>query len=347
MASREDVVALKDELIASSRRPAGWIDGAEFQAVAERPQLAVPVALGITADPDGGPGAALEILIQGHSIGARQAAEQIRDQAEERKMPFVVAEVEEANLPLRQDVEATPGHKMLTGRCDPLHIGASIGHVDGWAGTLGCFVEKGGRIGLLSCSHVLAMSGRPTRDQILIHQPGKPDMQPPIFTGSTRVATLQDEYVEFSLNEANLIDAALAFLKRPDNHLSNVIPGRLGCALGGKRLAAVMDLAEIPLPLRVAKIGRTTGYTEGTLTSILDRVAVRNREIGAVISFNQVLSVRWDDKGTPFTKAGDSGALVFSVDGLRPVGLHFASPGGRSYACPLQKVLDVFEARLI
>src|SRR5271166_2593833 len=58
----------------------------------------------------------------------------------------------------------------------PLHLGASVAHEQGDAGTLGAFVELAeGRTGVISCTHVLA---RPRRGRAkngdFIQQPGSP-----------------------------------------------------------------------------------------------------------------------------------------------------------------------------
>ena len=73
------------------------------------------------------------------------------------------------------------------------------------------------------------------------------------------------------------------------------------------------------------------------------------------IRFDNLLEVTWDSLRSPFTRDGDSGSLVFLIDTLEAVGLHFAGgilqvdgkKVGVSYACSLTNVLKLFDAELL
>jgi hypothetical protein len=254
--------------------------------------------------------------------------------------------VKEARIPASFQAGQSPGHPLLTQRAQKLCVGLSIGHANGGLGTLGFFVEKAGKAALASCSHVIAESGLIERDGLLIHHPGRPDVA--MLGGRTKIARLEDDYVEFTTEKGgtNMLDAALAPLLRPDDMIGNCIPAGLGCVADGKRLRLGPDLAELEarIPLRVGKVGRTTGYSEGTLNAVLDQVRVVNPKFTAPLLFINVLEVEFDDEARPFTQAGDSGSAVFTLDELLVVGMHFASPGGRSYACPVHAVLGHYGA---
>ena len=72
----------------------------------------------------------------------------------------------------------------------------------------------------------------------------------------------------------------------------------------------------------VAKTGRTTGHTTGTVTAVeLDGVTVDYGR-GQVLSFDDCLEVEGD--GRAFSDGGDSGSVVYAVDGLAALGLLFA-----------------------
>ncbi len=267
-------------------------------------------------------------------------------------MDFAI--LEEATQPDRELLVSTPGHRRLVRQTERLHMGLSIGHADGFPGTLGCFVQAGPNVALLSCCHILTSAQKETDIGRWIHQPGKPDIEP--LTPKTHIATLGYDFPEFSRTDSNLFDAAIAPLSsraisRLEEGKSNAVPSGLGCPLEGQILKQVIspsELPEFPIQTRVGKIGRTSGYTEGTLTAIrLDPVVVYSRQLKAHITFRNVIGIEWDSDGPPFTKPGDSGAVVFTLDPFYALGVHFASVGTRSYACPLQTVLQTFDARMI
>jgi hypothetical protein len=52
---------------------------------------------------------------------------------------------------------------------DPLTIGSSVAHLTGEAGTLGVFVQKSGKTGFLSCSHVLSNCGSAVTGDAIHH----------------------------------------------------------------------------------------------------------------------------------------------------------------------------------
>ena len=101
---------------------------------------------------------------------------------------------------------------------------------------------------------------------------------------------------------------------------------------------------------RVAKVGRTTGLTRGSVTAFeLDNVVV-GYDIGN-LRFDNQIEIEGAETG-PFSQGGDSGSLI--VDGeLKAVALLFAGGDqggtngqGLTYANPIQKVLDSLEVDL-
>ena len=101
----------------------------------------------------------------------------------------------------------------------PLHLGLSVGHVDGGSGSIGAFVRanrnckgfpKGGDA-ILSACHVLALrSNGAFVEDAPIYQPGRPDLD--AITGTHRVATMVNHYTTFSELGANYVDAAYAMI---------------------------------------------------------------------------------------------------------------------------------------
>jgi hypothetical protein len=198
-----------------------------------------------------------------------------------------------------------------------LHPGASVAHPDVTAGTLGAFVRDGdGRVLLLSNNHVLADTDRA--------QVGDPVLSPGPADGGRRdldrVATLTS--FECLSAGRNLLDLAVAAVDDPAHVGGNEVPE-------GTLSGVVEELLDGVL---VAKVGRTTGHTTGTVTAIeLDGVTV---DYGRrdVFTFDECLEVE-GDLGA-FSDGGDSGSVVYDRESLAAVGLLFAgsSAGGANGA---------------
>ena len=149
----------------------------------------------------------------------------------------------------------------------PLLIGASVGHVDITAGTLGAFVKRGKATYLLSNNHVLANEDRArAADWVLQRAAYDGGKQP-----SERVARLRF-WIRLKKSGANVVDAALAEVEKnvPDDasRLRGLVDGLDRKLTGGT--AAPADEGDA-----VFKIGRTTGPTAGRVTAFeLDNVVV-------------------------------------------------------------------------
>ncbi len=126
----------------------------------------------------------------------------------------------------------------------------------------------------------------------------------------------------------NRVDAALA---RPNNPMlfqqSIVEIGRPN----GKKLAQ--------LGMKIRKHGRTTGYTEGTVTLMNATVDVAYDEGLQARFVGQVIT-------TPMSQGGDSGALVVEDGSLNAVGLLFAGSRRATIFTPIDTVLDVMDVDL-
>lgn len=127
---------------------------------------------------------------------------------------------------------------------------------------------------------------------------------------------------------ANRVDAALA---RPDNPmLFQQAIAEIGRPNGTK-------LAQLGMEVR--KQGRTTGYTEGTVTLMNATVDVSYGEDMQARFVGQVIT-------SPMSQGGDSGALIVERDSLKAVGLLFAGSRRATIFTPMQTVLDVMEVDL-
>jgi hypothetical protein len=228
-------------------------------------------------------------------------------------------------------------------RSRPLHLGLAVGHPDGGSGTLGAFVEtRDGKDGILSCNHVLAVSNRGDKKD-KIFQPGPSEGK---CLADNLVGRLLN-YPELVRTSKNTTDAAVAVLEDDISHTGNRIPRGYKFANEGKKLRPPGIILDLSKGTVVCKIGRTTGFTRGRVTAIgLDGLTVYNPSIGNLM-FDDVIEISWLADDDPFSLPGDSGSLLFTEDGLMPVGLHFAGGPGKSYACDLNTILDELELKLL
>jgi hypothetical protein len=130
----------------------------------------------------------------------------------------------------------------------------------------------------------------------------------------------------------NAFDAALAQLA----NVEEVSPTILG-------LGTPISVRTPDVGMRVRKVGRTTGYTEGDVKVINTTVDVGyNTKIGRRTArfTGQIIA-------TSMSKGGDSGSLVMHHDSLNAVGLLFAGSPSATVFTPLQSVLDALHVQLI
>jgi len=258
-------------------------------------------------------------------------------------------------VPTRRQIETIANDAVLVEKRDPLMMGVSVSHINGPSGTLGAFVECDEGDAILSASHVLALSGAAGRNAVICH-PGGSDLEQ--VTDDHYIARLKNWTILRS-SGSNLYDAALAVLVADVRHAGNVIPSGLGAVREGEQILEPGPIDDLDANAILAKIGRTTGYSEGIYSAIIDSIAVKadvnNENIS--ITFSNVIEVEWKDENSPFTKPGDSGSLVYTRDQLRAVGLHFAggiaedidkkTPRGVSYCCDLVPIFAKWDLTLL
>jgi hypothetical protein len=237
--------------------------------------------------------------------------------------------------------------------------GTSI--VDCCGGTLGSLVQDAnGAKYLLSNNHVLARSDHGTVGDSIV-QPGlidnncTPNGDGP---GTTPVATLTG-WPALSSAQTNVdaaiaqvqsgaVDAAGSILelgaRQADGTLAAAPPGVSSTA--GKGEAAALQLA-------VAKSGRTTGLTCGSVSALSLDVSVDYFQDCAeskpylTKSFTNQIAIT----GNQFFDAGDSGSLVVDTANAEPVGLFFAGGidafgVGQGVANPVGEVLSELSAQV-
>jgi hypothetical protein len=236
-----------------------------------------------------------------------------------------------------------------TTRVRPAPCGVSVGHVRVTAGTLGVLARRrDGTVVVLSNNHILANSNDAAPGDAIL-QPGRADggidadaiarltdfvpiafSEPGAFgrflerIAGPLLARLGLGLRRLPSDRANLVDAAIAEPTGPDL----VTPEILG-------IGRVRGTADPDVGMRVAKSGRTTGVTWGTVTALDGVVHVDYG--GKTALFRQVVVSDLHSRG------GDSGSLVLDGD-ERAVGLLFAGSDVTTLANPIgavQQLLDI------
>ncbi|MGA8088835.1 MAG: hypothetical protein WCA10_16255 [Terracidiphilus sp.] len=206
--------------------------------------------------------------------------------------------------------------------------------VDCCSGTLGALVQDAsGRQYLLSNNHVLARSDQATVGDTIV-QPGLIDNNCTPNgdgTGTVPVAALT-AWLPLRSAQTN-VDAAIAQVashtvdpagnilelgvRQPDGSLGAAPPGI--SSSGGKGENATLQL-------RVAKSGRTTGLTCGSVSAIdLDVAVDYYRDCAETRPyFSKIFTNQIAVSGDRFGDAGDSGSLIVDAADAEPIGLFFA-----------------------
>jgi hypothetical protein len=210
-----------------------------------------------------------------------------------------------------------------------MHFGVSGGNVKDitrafcCSGTLGSLVTDGSTKYILSNNHVLARA-----DQAVA---GEDVSQPGLIDNSCRVATLVADFTIASPLGSN-VDAALAQLR------TGTMDGTGFIEDIGVPSSSVLAPS---VGLSVAKSGRTTGFTTGSIGSVNTSVNVQyQKNCGSgrkfVISYtNQVVI-----NSSSFSAGGDSGSLIVTNNSSHnPVALLYAGSSSTTIGNPIGEVL--------
>jgi hypothetical protein len=108
-------------------------------------------------------------------------------------------------------------------------------------------------------------------------------------------------------------------------------------------------ISAAPLPCRlnllVKKCGRTTQFTRGRITDCNATVRVNYGTAGAALFQNQIIIQSVTPN--PFSLGGDSGSLITTDVGNRPVGLLFAGSPTHTIANPISAVLAALGVAIV
>ncbi|HEX8410933.1 MAG TPA: hypothetical protein VF883_18860 [Thermoanaerobaculia bacterium] len=218
-----------------------------------------------------------------------------------------------------------------------LAIGASVGHYNCTAGSVGFFAQSlsESTVGFVSNNHVIADCDYGKDGDDVLH-PG------PFDHGDRSrdvVAELVSGYPRLQKNGA-VVDAAFARL-------------RDGIEYDASSIGASLKLKPLLVPLfkqrEVLKLGRSTQLTRGRISAFaLQNVDVEYPKLQTRIAFDRQIEIVPAVEGERFCEPGDSGSLVVNPNG-HPIGLLFAAnrDGSFAYANPIDDVLRELDVRLL
>jgi hypothetical protein len=238
--------------------------------------------------------------------------------------------------------QGSPASPAFQGPFRPLQPGCSVGWSESagiapMAGTLGAFVRirSSGRRALLSNNHVLAAVNQLPE--------GTPIDQPsPIEPGASSAVARLGPRVDLLDPGTNYVDAACALLDGGQDLDTTAVDPRLGVLHSPEALAP--RLADT-----VHKVGRTTGYTLGSIIAVDVAVTIDGLWVGPKPGLRFERQFLVEGAGRPFAAEGDSGSLVVQRAEQRGVGLIVAASDRSNVAaaCKLSIALKLLEVDLI
>ncbi|HYV13973.1 MAG TPA: hypothetical protein VE980_23910 [Pyrinomonadaceae bacterium] len=216
------------------------------------------------------------------------------------------------------------------------HFGVSGGNVNDittrfcCSGTLGSLITDGTTKYILSNNHVLARADKAVAGED-ISQPGLIDngcRLPPIVADFTRAAALGSN-----------VDAAVAQLRTGQMDGTGFIEDV------GVPSSTIVNPS---VGLGVAKSGRTTGFTTGTIASINTSVSVQYQaSCGSGKKFTVAYTNQVVINSSTFSAGGDSGSLIVTNNASHnPVALLFAGSSTTTIGNPIGEVLTKLGAAL-
>jgi len=258
------------------------------------------------------------------------------------------------NIPT--DVRATGQFRALNGPRDrfrPSPGGCSISHTQVTAGTLGCWVQKGGQLYLLSNNHVIANSNEANIGDLIL-QPGSYDGG---INPEDVIAKLSD-FIPIHFQEdaqfkgCNFTRGIISFM----NSISKIMgsntrlkayriqkrDNKTDCAIAKPisfediateilQIGTIAEIKEAEIGMKIKKSGRTTGLTTGTIEQTDVTVSVSYGQNKTAVFTDQLLA-------GPMSQGGDSGSAVLDTDN-KLIGLLY---GGSETSTLINRIQNVF-----
>jgi len=217
------------------------------------------------------------------------------------------------------------------------HLGVSGGNINDrtsrfcCSGTLGSLVTNGSTTYILSNNHVLGRSGAAVAGED-VSQPGMIDL-------NCNVGTIVGDFTVAAALGGTNVDAAIAQLRTGTMDASGFI----------EDIGVPSKAVAVPtVGMSVAKSGRTTGFTTGSVQSINTSVSVQYQQsCGSGKKFTVSYTGQIVITPGSFSAGGDSGSLIVTNNSAHnPVGLLFAGSSSSTIANPAALVLTRLSAAL-
>ena len=192
------------------------------------------------------------------------------------------------------------------------------------SGTLGALITDGTNQYILSNNHVLGRSGAAVA--------GEDVSQPGMIDANCAITTVVADYTGAAPLGPSNVDAAVAQLR----------PGQMDSAGNIEDIGVPSSTIALPtVGLGVAKSGRTTGFTTGSVSSINTSVSVQYQQgCGKGKKFTVTFTGQIVITPGNFSAGGDSGSLIVTNNAAHnPVGLLFAGSSSATIANPIGLVL--------
>jgi S1-C subfamily serine protease len=258
------------------------------------------------------------------------------------------------NIPT--DVKATGTFRAFnlpTGRFRPMPGGCSISHPEVSAGTLGCWVQKGDQLYLLSNNHVIANSNEANIGDVII-QPGSydgginpgdiiaelSDFIPIGFQEETKASAYNlAKWITSFMNGLSKLMGSQTRLKayriqQRNNKTDCAIAKPLSTediAMEILQIGRIEAIKEAELGMEIKKSGRTTGLTSGAIEQIDVTVSVSYGYNKTAVFTDQLLA-------GAMSQGGDSGSAVVDLHN-NLVGLLYA---GSETSTLINRIQNVF-----
>ena len=219
----------------------------------------------------------------------------------------------------------------------PVKLGTSGGNVKDiskafcCSGTLGALVSRAGVSYVLSNNHVLARSGSAVA--------GEDVSQPGLIDNRCRPGTTVARYSLAAPLGGSNVDAALASVYQ--NRVDST-----GAILDIGIPASTPGVATVGMT--VAKSGRTTGLTCGSVTSVLTDLSVQyQRGCNAGKKFTVAYTDQVVIGSSSFSAGGDSGSLIVNAATAQPVALLYAGSSTTTIGNPIQDVISALNVSFV
>ena len=220
-------------------------------------------------------------------------------------------------------------------------------------GTVGFYIEDDNdHKYLVSNNHVIGRSNRARVNESVVH-PGTLDLTGielsmmntfTALTNETEVAkfsgAVEIEFITPNNIPLNRVDAAAALLNSQGSSLSELERTAYGGSILGVADPYDFDsnTGQLIGSSRVYKVGRTTGYTEGTVTNVAATVTL-DYDGGSAYFVDQIVVNPTLDNVGPFSLPGDSGSGVLNHR-HELVGLLFAGSDEQALVNPINLVME-------